>query len=174
MRIPSQFNQDSLYRRDNRQRDSAREYRRLIRLALGLAIVVVVMRQASRPAMYQTFFDPSSTAETGGLGNATQASATQASATQASATQALATQAVGTGLTHRRGRSAAESSLPAAQPAKPRVRSGSLPLIERSPIRSSRSCCRATSDCGWSHSRNGRKADRCSWSHPRSSPFRQR
>ncbi len=69
MRIPSQFNQDSLYRRDNRQRDSAREYRRLIRLALGLAIVVVVMRQASRPAMYQTFFDPSSTAETGGLGN---------------------------------------------------------------------------------------------------------
>ena len=59
MRIPSHFNQDSLYRRDNRERATADSYRRLIRLVIGLALVIVVMRQASRPAMYQTFFDPS-------------------------------------------------------------------------------------------------------------------
>ncbi len=59
MRIPSHFNQDSLYRRDNRQRETGDSYRRLIRLVIGLALVIVVMRQASRPAMYQTFFDPS-------------------------------------------------------------------------------------------------------------------
>lgn len=59
MRIPSQFNQDSLYRRDNRQRDASQNYRRLSRLVLGLALVIVVMQKASQPAMYQTFFDPS-------------------------------------------------------------------------------------------------------------------
>lgn len=59
MRIPSQFNRDSLYRRDNRHHESTNDYRRIIRLVIGLAIVVMLMRQASRPAVYQTFFDPS-------------------------------------------------------------------------------------------------------------------
>ena len=64
MRIPSHFNQDSLYRRDNRQRETGASNRRLIRLVIGLALVIVVMRQASRPAIYQTFFDPSSLTST--------------------------------------------------------------------------------------------------------------
>jgi hypothetical protein len=67
MRIPSQFNQDSLYRRDNRHRDATSHHRRLIRLILGLALVIVVMRQASQPAMYQVFFDPSLVASTAAL-----------------------------------------------------------------------------------------------------------
>ena len=67
MRIPSQFNQDSLYRRDNRHRNATSHHRRLIRLILGLALVIVVMRQASQPAMYQVFFDPSLVASTAAL-----------------------------------------------------------------------------------------------------------
>jgi hypothetical protein len=56
MRIPSQFNDESLYRRRPNQRDSGDTTRRLIRLTLGLVLVVVVMRQAARPELYQAFF----------------------------------------------------------------------------------------------------------------------
>ena len=56
MRIPSQFNEDSLYRRGGRSAQPAQSYRRLLRLVLGLALVVVIMRQASRPEIYQAFF----------------------------------------------------------------------------------------------------------------------
>lgn len=63
MRIPSQFNQDSLYRRENRHRVSRDSYRRLIRLGIGLALVILVMRQAAKPAFYQSFFDPTSSAQ---------------------------------------------------------------------------------------------------------------
>ena len=65
MRIPSQFNEDNLYRRGRRGNDSAHTSRRLIRLVVGLALVIVVMRQASRPEMYQTFFGPQASS-TGG------------------------------------------------------------------------------------------------------------
>lgn len=59
MRIPSQFNDESLYQRRPNQRDSGDTTRRLIRLALGLVLVVVVMRQAARPELYQAFFGTS-------------------------------------------------------------------------------------------------------------------
>jgi hypothetical protein len=58
MRIPSQFNEDSLYRRGSRRNESTQTYHRLIRLVIGLALVVVVMGQAGKPAVYQTFFGP--------------------------------------------------------------------------------------------------------------------
>ena len=61
MRIPSQFNEDSLYRRARGRPESSKSYRRLARLLIALALVVVFMRQASKPSVYQTFF-PSSTA----------------------------------------------------------------------------------------------------------------
>jgi len=56
MRIPSQFNEDSLYRRGGRSAQSAQSYRRLLRLVIGLALVLVLMRQASKPEMYRVFF----------------------------------------------------------------------------------------------------------------------
>lgn len=58
MRIPSQFNEDNLFRQRSRRNESAQTYRRLLRLLMGLALVVVVMRQASKPAIYETFFGP--------------------------------------------------------------------------------------------------------------------
>lgn len=71
MRIPSQFNEDSLYRRGRRSSQSIQSYRRLLRMVLGLALVVVVMRQASKPGMYRVFFgggpaEPVLQAENGG------------------------------------------------------------------------------------------------------------
>jgi hypothetical protein len=62
MRIPSQFNEDSLYRRGRGRNDSAKNQRRLVRLVIALALVVVVMNQASKPAIYQTFFAPQASA----------------------------------------------------------------------------------------------------------------
>ncbi|MCG8651790.1 MAG: hypothetical protein MI861_18260 [Pirellulales bacterium] len=56
MRIPSQFNQDNLYRRGSRRAENVQAYRKLLRLTLGLALVIVVMPQVSRPEIYQTFF----------------------------------------------------------------------------------------------------------------------
>lgn len=64
MRIPSQLNRESLYRPKNQRQRSTENYRRIIRLCLGLALVLLVMRQAAKPSVYQTFFDPSQT-ETG-------------------------------------------------------------------------------------------------------------
>ena len=65
MRIPSQFNDSSLYR-PRRGENNARKRphvpggsdtrRRLIRLAAALLLVIVVMREARRPGLYQTFF----------------------------------------------------------------------------------------------------------------------
>lgn len=73
MRIPSQFNEDNLFRRGNRRNESVQTYRRLLRLLIGLVLVVVVMRQASRPAIYQTFFGPQASAA-GGASPQTQTS----------------------------------------------------------------------------------------------------
>ncbi|MCO8124817.1 hypothetical protein NHH03_23975 [Stieleria sp. TO1_6] len=65
MRIPSQFNDSSLYRprrgeKNERKRAfvpaSSDSRRRLIRLAVALLLVIVVMREARRPGLYQTFF----------------------------------------------------------------------------------------------------------------------
>lgn len=56
MRIPSQFNEDSLYRQGPRRGESAHGMRRLVRLALGLILVLVVMKQAARPEIYRAFF----------------------------------------------------------------------------------------------------------------------
>ena len=61
MRIPSQLNRESLYRPKNQRRRSTENFRRIIRLCLGLALVLLVMRQAAKPTVYQTFFDPSQT-----------------------------------------------------------------------------------------------------------------
>jgi len=61
MRIPSQLNRDSLYRPKNQRPRSNDDYRRIIRLCLGLVLVLLVMKQAARPSVYQTFFDPSAT-----------------------------------------------------------------------------------------------------------------
>ncbi len=72
MRIPSQFNEDNLFRRTSRRNESAQTRRQLLRLLIGLALVIVVMRQASRPEIYQPFFgQPVSTA--GGASPQTQA-----------------------------------------------------------------------------------------------------
>ncbi|PAY16151.1 hypothetical protein CKO51_28025 [Rhodopirellula sp. SM50] len=66
MRIPSQFNDSSLYRprrgeKNAKKRTSvpgaADNRRRLIRLGVVLLLVIVVMREARRPGLYQTFFD---------------------------------------------------------------------------------------------------------------------
>ena len=59
MRIPSQLNQESLYRPKNQRGKSVESYRRIFRLCLGLVLVLLFMRQAARPTVYQTFFDPS-------------------------------------------------------------------------------------------------------------------
>ncbi|MGI9466714.1 MAG: hypothetical protein ACR2OA_06295 [Rubripirellula sp.] len=56
MRIPSQFDDDSLYRRKIPRGESVKTFRKLIRLALGLALVVVVMLQAAKSAVYRPFF----------------------------------------------------------------------------------------------------------------------
>ncbi|WP_145420783.1 hypothetical protein [Planctomycetes bacterium K23_9] len=60
MRIPSQLNDESLYGRRGQSRQSSQPngqpYRRLVRLCVALALVVVVMKQASHPDVYETFF----------------------------------------------------------------------------------------------------------------------
>ncbi len=57
MRIPSGLNDHNLYRqRRAPPRSSLHAYRRLLRLALALTLVIVVMREASRPKWYTTFF----------------------------------------------------------------------------------------------------------------------
>ncbi|HBV62367.1 MAG TPA: hypothetical protein DEF45_05030 [Rhodopirellula sp.] len=56
MRIPSQFDDDNLYRKKIPRGESVKTFRKLIRLALGLAVVVVVMLQAAKPAVYRPFF----------------------------------------------------------------------------------------------------------------------
>ena len=56
MKIPSQFNEDSLYGRKRRRGERTEHYRQLIRLVLGLALVFVVMHQASKPEVYAPFF----------------------------------------------------------------------------------------------------------------------
>ncbi|MDV6031728.1 MAG: hypothetical protein F9B45_16880 [Phycisphaera sp. RhM] len=66
MRIPSQFNDSSLYRprrgeKNAKKRTSvpgaADNRRRLIRLGVVLLLVIVMMREARQPGLYQTFFD---------------------------------------------------------------------------------------------------------------------
>lgn len=65
MRIPSQFNDSSLYRPRRGEKNAkktahvpggADTRRRLIRLGVALMLVIVVMREAGRPGIYQTFF----------------------------------------------------------------------------------------------------------------------
>ncbi|TWU07854.1 hypothetical protein [Stieleria varia] len=61
MRIPSQFNDQSLYRSSDRRSKSAATsnvdtFRRLMRLGVALILVLVVMQQAAKPRLYQVFF----------------------------------------------------------------------------------------------------------------------
>ena len=57
MRIPSEFNSDSLYRRGKRPATgSGPSYRRLLRLFVCLVLVVLVMKEAARPQWYESFF----------------------------------------------------------------------------------------------------------------------
>ena len=56
MRIPSQFDDQSLYRKKLPRSESIKTFRKLIRLALGLALVIVVMLEAAKPGFYRPFF----------------------------------------------------------------------------------------------------------------------
>lgn len=56
MRIPNEINRDNLYRRRGRGGAPTQTYRRLFRLMLALALVLMVMRQAARPGVYAIFF----------------------------------------------------------------------------------------------------------------------
>ncbi|WP_044255433.1 hypothetical protein [Rhodopirellula sp. SWK7] len=59
MRIPSELHGEPLYGRTRNRRTgppARQSWRRVIRLTIVLALVVVVMRQASRPGVYQVFF----------------------------------------------------------------------------------------------------------------------
>ena len=56
MRIPSQFDDDNLYRKKIPRGESVKTFRKVIRLALGLVLVVVVMQQAAKPTVYRPFF----------------------------------------------------------------------------------------------------------------------
>lgn len=67
MRIPSEFNEDSLYRRGGHRDQTAQSYRRLIRLVLGLVLVIFVMGQASRVEIYETFFGPNAATPPGAV-----------------------------------------------------------------------------------------------------------
>jgi len=59
MRIPSSFTEDNLYRRHPRRQGSKSAHSRLLRLGLAMVLVVVVMRQAGNPRIYEIFFtDP--------------------------------------------------------------------------------------------------------------------
>ncbi len=62
MRIPSQLNRDSLYRQKNLRRNAVESYRRIFRLCLGLVLVLLVMKQAAQPQVYQVFFAPTQSA----------------------------------------------------------------------------------------------------------------
>jgi hypothetical protein len=59
MRIPSQFIEQNLYRRKNR-RENARavqsDARRIIHLVIALGLVLIIMQQASKPEIYESFF----------------------------------------------------------------------------------------------------------------------
>ena len=68
MRIPSQFNDSSLYRsrstRSGRKATGSSEpWRRMARLGVAFFLVVVAMGQAKRPEVYQLFFDEQETWE---------------------------------------------------------------------------------------------------------------
>jgi hypothetical protein len=56
MRIPSQFDDDNLYSKKIPRGESVKTFRKLIRLALGLGLVVVVMLEAAKPGVYRPFF----------------------------------------------------------------------------------------------------------------------
>ncbi len=106
MRIPSQFNDSSLY--GTRSRDKGRTKgrgvppsgtaRRLIRLAVAFALVIVVMRQARQPRLYQAFFSkaghatqsPGAESRTDGNLGLTNASKVMSS-TEAASEQSIAT-----------------------------------------------------------------------------------
>ena len=59
MRIPSQFNDDNLYRRGSRRSDSGNSLRHVIRMAVLLVLLIFVMRHAGDPRHYEIFFAPS-------------------------------------------------------------------------------------------------------------------
>jgi hypothetical protein len=59
MRIPSQFTEDNLYRRQSRTQNRRRgqsDSRKVIHLFIALALVLVMMRQAAKPQLYESFF----------------------------------------------------------------------------------------------------------------------
>lgn len=58
MRIPSQFSEDSLYRRGKRRHESNHAGRRIFRLLVAAVLIVVVMRQAAHKELYEPFFAP--------------------------------------------------------------------------------------------------------------------
>ena len=58
MRIPSQFTEDSLYGRKKlgRDRRGNSDSRRVIHMVVALVLVLVMMQQASKPQIYESFF----------------------------------------------------------------------------------------------------------------------
>ena len=61
MRIPSGLNDGSLYRQRPGKRPEPSSNRRLLRLCLALALVLVAMNQAGKPAAYRIFFSEPAT-----------------------------------------------------------------------------------------------------------------
>lgn len=55
MRIPSQFSDDNLYRRQNRHRGQG-DYRRVVQMLIALGLVLLMMQKASQPEIYESFF----------------------------------------------------------------------------------------------------------------------
>ena len=72
MRIPSQFNEDNLYRRGSKRPKSSDSLRQIIRMVVLLVLLIVVMKQAGQPRIYEIFFgeQPETVTLTSDLGDA--------------------------------------------------------------------------------------------------------
>lgn len=66
VRIPSQFDDGSLYPANNQRRRRSMPYRQLTRMVLAMVLLVVVMNAASQQAWYEPFFP--ATAKSAGTG----------------------------------------------------------------------------------------------------------
>ena len=81
MRIPSQFNETSLYRRQPQAGERNAAIRKLFRLGVAMALLIVVMRQAGHRELYEPFFPNDASVVERGIG--TNGPATQHYAWQA-------------------------------------------------------------------------------------------
>ena len=66
VRIPTQFDDDSLYPADKQRRRRSMPYRQIMRMALAMVLLVVVMNAASQKELYEPFFPASVTSSDAG------------------------------------------------------------------------------------------------------------